>query len=498
MNDVDLAKLSMEEKVQLLDLLRKRQQASKRNWMANFKPNPKQLEFYAAGAPGTGWRQRMFMASNQSGKTMGAGAEVACHLTGLYPDWWPGLRLPRATSWIAGSESFELNKKGLQRTLLGPPENEEDWGTGAIPFDKIKRITRQIGTQDAVSSIVVKHVSGDDSIIKLASYEQGRSKWQADTVDGVWFDEEPPLDVFMEGLTRTNVSGGPIMLTFTPLLGMSQVVRLFMPLEGKPHPERVVINMTIDDALHYSPERREAIISQYSENEREARAYGRPMVGDGLVFPVSEASIRVAPFPIPSHWPRIAGLDFGWDHPTAVCWCCYDRDTDTFYIYRTYRQSKATVSIHAGQLLSQGQWIPVAWPHDGWVHDKASGKQLKDLYAELGVKMLPKHATFDDADNSNYGFEAGITEMLDRMQTGRFKVFSTCEEFWQEFRGYHRVDGKVWKHDDDVLSAARYAMMMRRHGRTTTQAGQDGQKVKQAMTGGFIPSFGVLDPVTGY
>jgi phage terminase large subunit-like protein len=32
----------------------------------------------------------------------------------------------------------------------------------------------------------------------------------------------------MEGLTRTNATGGLTMITFTPLLGMSDVVSMFL------------------------------------------------------------------------------------------------------------------------------------------------------------------------------------------------------------------------------------------------------------------------------
>ena len=41
------------------------------------------------------------------------------------------------------------------------------------------------------------------------------------------FDEEPPLDIYSEGLTRTNATGGITIVTFTPLVGMSDVVLRF-------------------------------------------------------------------------------------------------------------------------------------------------------------------------------------------------------------------------------------------------------------------------------
>ena len=73
------------------------------------------------------------------------------------------------------------------------------------------------GVQVLFSSAVVKHINGEDSVIQFNSYDQGRSKWQADTVDGVWFDEEPPLTIYSEGLTRTQATGGMVFVTFTPV-----------------------------------------------------------------------------------------------------------------------------------------------------------------------------------------------------------------------------------------------------------------------------------------
>jgi hypothetical protein len=52
--------------------------------------------------------------------------------------------------------------------------------------------------------------------------------------------------------------------------------------------------------------------------------------------------------------------------------------------------------------------------------------------------------------------------MLDRMKTGRLKVFSHLGEWFEEFRLYHRKDGLIAKERDDLLSATRIAIMMLR------------------------------------
>jgi phage terminase large subunit-like protein len=482
---LDLSTLNEDEKRELYDLLKLKNTRAKRNRLTAYRPYAKQREFHAGGVD---YRERLFMAGNQLGKTWAGAFEVAMHLTGRYPSWWTGRKFPYAIRAMCGSESAELTRKGVQRLLLGPPEIREEWGTGAIPFDALRDTSMKAGVPDAVSSIVVRHECGEDSVIQFNSYDQGRTKWQADTVDLVWMDEEPPQTIYSEALTRTNATNGLVFVTFTPLLGMSDVVKRY--LLDKPR-GTIVTNMTIEDAEHYTPAQREAIVASYPEHEREARAKGIPILGSGRVFPIVEEGIKVDSFPIPPHWARIVGLDFGIDHPTAAVWLAWDRDSDTVYVTDAYRVKDASIAIHAAAIRTKGDWIPVAWPHDGLQRDKGSGLQLADQYRAQGLAMLRQRATFDDGSN---GVEAGIAEMLTRMQTMRLKVFSHLSDWFEEFRLYHRKDGLVVKDGDDLMAATRYALMMRRFARNHEEAGA------RRMRGGGMPviDFGIFDPETGY
>jgi hypothetical protein len=226
---------------------------------------------------------------------------------------------------------------------------------------------------------------------------------------------------------------------------------------------RHVTRMTISDAEHYSAEQIEAIIASYPAHEREARVKGIPALGSGRVFPIEEARISCEAQAIPEYWPQIGGMDFGWDHPFAAVSLAWDRDADVIYVTRTYREREATPIIHAAALRPWGDWMPWAWPHDGLQHDKGSGEALAGQYRAQGLNLLADRATFADGGN---GVEAGVSEMLTRMQSGRLKVFSHLNDFWDEFRLYHRKDGRIVKERDDVLSAARYAMMMLRFAET--------------------------------
>jgi phage terminase large subunit-like protein len=471
MTDEAIATHIREMKEELAKLLAEKRRRAQRNQLDLYRPYPKQIEFHNAGAK---YRERLFMAGNQLGKTISGSRETAIHLTGRYPDWWKGRRFDKAVRCWAGGVTSETTRDTVQKLLVGQPEQEENYGTGAIPGDCIVEYTSARGVPNALDSVTVKHVSGATSTLLFKSYERGREKWQGDTLDFVWMDEEPPADIYTEALTRTNATGGMAFITFTPLLGMSSVVKRFIsPDTADPSAQvRTVIKMTIEDALHYTPEQRQSIIASYPPHERKARAQGIPLMGKGQVFPIDEDTIRIEPFNIPKHWAHIIGVDFGWDHPFAAAHLAYDRDADVVYVIKTIRVREQTPVQHCAaiRMWRDCAWAPVAWPHDGLQHDKGSGVSLASQYEAQGLNMLPDKATFPDGGN---GLEAGVTMMLDRMQTGRFKVFSTCVEWFEEMRMYHRAPRKtdpttveIVKRDDDILSATRYACMMLRNADT--------------------------------
>lgn len=344
-----------------------------------------------------------------------------------------------------------------------------DWGTGMIPKRCIVEIKRARGITDYIDTALIRHTSGEISTIRFKAYEQGEEKWRGVTVDWVWFDEEPPPKIYAEGLTRTNNGGrgkgGITFLTVTPLLGMTEVVRFFYP---EPNIDsRALTMMTIDDVDHYTPEQREEIVATYMPHERDARSKGIPTLGSGSVFPIEEEMLQEQAFEIPPHWAQIIGLDFGWDHPTAAVQCAIDRDSGMFYVINCYRQAKQITAVHAAAVKPWGAWIPVAWPHDGYVHDKSSGDELAASFRAEGLKMLPEHSTHP---SGGFGTEAAVQEMYQAMLIGKFKVFEHLAQWFDEFRTYHRKEGQIVKEFDDLMSATMKAWMMQRFARTHRKA----------------------------
>ena len=421
-----------------------------------YKPYRKQIEFHNNGA---NFSERCLGAGNQLGKTYCGSMEASFHATGLYPDWWQGKKFSKPTvGWVCGV-SGESIRDTTQKLLVGRIQDSDRVGTGSIPADYLLDMKKAMGIPDLLDHVKVKHVSGGTSLIFFKSYEKGREKFQGETIDWVWYDEEPKQDIYTEGLTRTNngQSGQFAFMTFTPLKGMTDVVMQFYK---EPHAQQCLTMMTIEDVDHYTREEKDAIVASYPAHEREARSKGIPILGSGRVYPVSEERILVDPFEVPRIWPRIRGMDFGFDHPAAIVDCFYDPDGDIFYVRACAKERELSASQFSLIINRSNSWIPVAWPHDGLNHEKGSGKQLKDNYIECGVSMLDERAAFENGTNN---VEPGLADILDRMRTGRFKVFNTCEKWLEEFRLYHRKDGKIVKLNDDALDATRYALMMLRH-----------------------------------
>lgn len=477
-----------------------------RNKLGDYKPYPKQFEFHELGLVN---RERLLMAGNQEGKTYSGAMEVAFHLTGDYPDWWPGRRFNRPILAWTGSESNETSREIIQFGLLGTESADRSnpaFGTGAIPANKIRSFTvRQAGVRDVIDQIVVAHKSGGYSRVLLKVYEQGWQKFTGKKVDVVWLDEEPPqFKIYSECVTRTQAAdNGILFLTFTPLNGMSDVVSNFMDPEGNgsgaaqgTHAQKTVINMTIYDCVggfwpagtpwaglawkgHYTKPRADAIVAAYPKHERRTRALGVPMMGEGMVWPYEADDFTVSPFEIPKFWPQIGSVDFGvgQDHPFAYCKQAWDRDNDIVYLTFCWRSIATTPVTHCDTIKRVGgDWMPVAWPHDGDNPEKSTGAKLVLQYRKLHPMFLPFSARYAEVDAN--GKEKGgampvepiVSEMITRIEGGRFKIFSTCGDWAEEQRMFHRKQGKIVAIKDDVIKAQLYGLMELRHARVKPEA----------------------------
>ena len=175
---------------------------------------------------------------------------------------------------------------------------------------------------------------------------------------------------------------------------------------------------------------------------------------------MAEEFITCQPFEIPAHWFVIGAMDFGWDHPQAQIQIAWDKDNDMFYLTHAWKQRHTSPNDAWGAVKKWQENVPVAWPHDGLQTEKGSGLQQKSYYEEAGFNMLYEKSTWEDGGN---GVEAGVFELRDLMQKGKFKAFAGLRDFFDEFNQYHRdPNGKISKTMDDILDSIRYGYMMRR------------------------------------
>lgn len=425
-------------------------------WSRKFYPQ--QLEFFAAGAE---YQFRLMMAANQVGKSTSAGYEVALHATGEYPSWWTGLRFDRPPRIIIGGEDYDILRRSVQLKLLGPVG---DPGSGMIPRRCLDLDTLPEAKKATtfIPAFRVRHRSGGYSTIDIKSYAGGVADFYAVQADLIWLDEEPPEDIYEECKTRTITTGGRIMMTFTPLLGMTRTIENFLdggdfrtgPVvdkSGNPT-ARYVVQARWTDVPHISYTAIKNQLSGMPVHLRDAKSQGRPVLGSGAVYPVNENQVFIDPFPIPQTWPRVASIDFGWEDPTAVLWMAINPDTREKYVYSEHYASHQTTGQHAEAIRSRylhGWQPPMVCDPAGGGRSQADGRLTREIYRnEHSITMTP-------ADNS---IAPGIQTVLTELVAGRLKIFVNCVETRREFRMYRYQKGKLCG-DDHAMDALRYLIV---------------------------------------
>ncbi len=188
------------------------------------------MHFFTLGATQPQNQERALFGGNRSGKTVAGTYEDTLHLTGQYPDWWPGYRFDRPVEGWAAGDTGKNVRDILQNAFCGKPGDDSSHGTGMIPKDLILRTTVKHGLADAFETIFVRHVpTGGVSTLQLKSYDQGRVAFQGTAQDFIHLDEEPPIDVYTESLLRLMTRDGLLILTATPLQGLTKLMLQFLP-----------------------------------------------------------------------------------------------------------------------------------------------------------------------------------------------------------------------------------------------------------------------------
>lgn len=442
-----------------------------------YTPNFKQEEFHNLQ-----FSEKMIRAGNQQGKTQCAAAQMTMDSLGLYPDWYKGRKflvppkIERPYDFIGwyGCTTSGKTRDGAQVKLLGDVRQQGGLGTGLIPLDNlVGKPTMARGIADFVDTINLTREVGGTAILRGKTFEMGREAWQGEPVDVVWGDEDPgDFEIYGECQARLTTTKGNIIWSMSPMLGLTPVRRHFK--EKKPGTAEVL--MTIYDAAvskrgHIPDEDIEEIIARYG-SKAATRAFGGDMQGQGSVFETEQDQIKhnLDPASVPPYWAWMWALDFrhsgqeSGGHPFAAVLGAWDRDNDILYIMDAIRMFGMAANHVARIKESPMRDAPVAWPHDGGTGAGVmTNETIAGVYKKLGLAMRPTHATFSDG---GYNFEAGIQVMEERLAGKRLRVAAHLFDWFDEYGGYHRINGKVHKVDDDLMSATRVLCMDLRFAKT--------------------------------
>lgn len=446
------------------------------------------MRFFALGKL---FRTRGAIAANRVGKTLGLGGyELALHLIGEYPEWWPGYQFTRAIKAWASGTTRKATREILQAKLLG------EWGkfgTGLIPAANIIDYKPMPGVPEAVEIVRIQSKFGESRLVFKAN-EQGRDEFQGTEQDAILLDEEHDEGVRGECAVRTmstepGQDGGLLMETFTPKKGLTPVVLMYRG-EGAEMQEdgvfirdnRAMVQIGWGNVPHLSEDEKKRILSETAPHLKKAVSEGDPSMGAGAIYPIPEDEVTIHPFRIPVHWRRSYALDVGWNR-TAAIWGVIDTDTNPdkprLILVAEHYRAQAEPEIHAAAIKAKGDWIPGVIDPAAKGGSQIAGEKLMRIYTDLGLKLKL-------ADNDR---EVGINLVWNLLSTGQLKVFSTLTNWLAEYRMYRRNEkGVIVKENDHLMDATRYWVM----------SGLKVATVRPARQQVIIPGYGVLDDEVGF
>lgn len=409
----------------------------------------KQLEFHKCLK-----RNRWVFGGNRTGKTECGAAETAWLLRGNHPY----RKVAGAVTGWAVSVSYGAGREVAQKKLLG--YLNPDW---------IYKVGMLKGSQGGleggiVDYIGVKNVFGTVSYVYFKSCEAGREKFQGSSLDFVWFDEEPPQDIYEECRMRVFDRKGEIYGTMTPLKGMTFVY------------DKIYLNSGNDDEVwHICMEWADNPYLDKGEIERlsaalgadalKSRRYGGFADTGEAVYPEFDERVHVIePFRVPDDWQDCISIDPGLNNPLSCHWFAVDYDGNVYVIAEHFEAGR-DVKYHCGKIKEISEALHWKKTRSGEIYaliDSAANqrtlaaqKSVAELFRENGIAVNTR------VDKSLF---AGINRVKNYLagEDGKPKlyIFSTCRNLIREFKAYrYGADDTPIKRDDHGLDALRYYLM---------------------------------------
>lgn len=381
------------------------------------------------------------------------------------------------TVWLArGIHPYRQNKKNVQIWVVSlstqvQRDVAQEKVLSYLSKSWIKEIVMLSGRKDSpqngvIDYITIKNIFGGESKIGFKSCDQGRDKFQGTSLDYVWFDEEPPEDIYKECRMRVLDRCGEIYGTMTPLKGLTWVYDTIYLNEG--NDEEVWCEfMEWADNPYLSPSEIKSLTASLSESELEARRYGKFINSGGQVYSEFDESINVIePFNVPQEWYDNISIDPGLNNPLSAHWYAVDYDNNIYVIAEHY-ETKQTVEYHAKKIKEICQrlnWQTASNSMYSALIDSAanqrtlsSPKNVCELFYDNGILVNPK---------VNKDLYSGINRVKSYLKNAdgisKLFIFKNCTNMIREIKGYFwgNNDAPI-KKDDHAMDELRYYIMSR-------------------------------------
>lgn len=299
---INSTKQSRQQKIAYLELLEEKKRRIAADPLKYLQRHDKQNEAHKAKQA-----IRALFWGNRVGKTEWGGQEVAEYATQHHP--YRQMIAPFEI-WSA-CPSFDVQEHTTQKKLLN-----------YLPHDQIKHISYLRGK--IIKSIVLKN----GVTIQFKSYEQGREKFQGAGVRLIWFDEEPPRDIWEESFVRVEAGQQlDVILTMTAVKGMTWVYdNIYLDTAN---PDLFISEAGWDDNPWLTEKQKEQMSRGLSPEAIMVRRHGKFVKRVGMVCAWWERSKHVRHYDyLDPSWTWYEILDGGWSDPAAWLLIGVDHDNN--------------------------------------------------------------------------------------------------------------------------------------------------------------------------
>lgn len=395
-------------------------------------------------------KNRWVFGGNRSGKTECGAVESIYLARGIHPY---RENKKDVFGWVV-SLSTQVQRDVAQSKIL--KYLNPDW---------IEDIIMLSGRRDnpsggIIDQIKIKNVFGGISTIGFKSCDQGRDKFQGSSLDFVWFDEEPPKDVYDECKMRVLDKDGDIFGTMTPLKGLTFVYDEIF-LNVKNNKEVWYEFMEWADNPYLSKKAVASLTESMSDSELESRRYGRFTATSGLVYTEFDENVHVIePFNLPPEWQDCLSIDPGLKNPLSCHWYGCDYDGNIYVVAEHYASGK-DVDYHVGEIKRISENLGWHTDSKGRINaliDSAANqktlagvKSVTELFYEKGILANP---------DVNKDLFSGINRVKSYFKQNKIFIFKNCVNLIRELKGYWWGEGDTpRKIDDHCLDELRYYVM---------------------------------------